>query len=219
MVQDRMKRGNLSAICGNLLSWATSHESTVAASIIVSVRRCPSYLDLLLASLVRQRIPSNTWEVIIAGGAEDDTLPVVTRYARILPRLRNIPGMQRPWGSLLDEAVNKARGRILIFLRDDRLVPPDFILQHLRCHTHGELVALGADHGVICTHMVTDDDPAEPGIAPQPMLVPSDLDDPALLSSVISTGSPDYTSVSDYIRRGGVPAWSISSGANRCVFR
>ena len=121
---------------------------------------------------------------------------------------------------MLNEAIAQAQGRILVFLDDDRLVAPDFLLQHLLLHLQKECVVIGDDHRCIHTHLFAPDEVAQAGIPPKPFLTPADLDDPKKLASLVFPGETNYAPLFAYFdqQKQSPPfPWACFSLANASV--
>lgn len=208
-------------ISHHLLTWRFGQHSPTIASIVIATRNQATYLDLDLASLECQLLPKKSWEVLVVDEAsQDDTPAVLDAYKSRLPLvcLRSAERCER--AALLNEAIAVAKGHVLVFLEEDRLVQPDFLLQHLLLHLQGETVVMGDDHRCIHTHLFAPDEPAQQGIPPQPFLTPADLDDPRKLASLTFPGENNYTSLFAYFdQQKQTPPfpWACFSLANASV--
>lgn len=153
----RILAGGTSALLANALA-----EGGVIASVVMATRNKASYLEYTLLTLERQTLSRKFWEVVIVDDAsEDETPEVLTKYesrGRLnMVRLRCAASRGR--SGARNEALAEARGRIVVFLDDDRLVEPDFLIQHLRNHVTGPAVVLGESCQNIYTHVVSGFDP------------------------------------------------------------
>ncbi|MBX3187596.1 MAG: glycosyltransferase family 2 protein [Labilithrix sp.] len=116
----------------------------IKASIVIATynRRVP--LAGLLATLAKQTVPREDYEVIVVDdGSNDDPTPTVYAYARalqvtVLRQTNSGVAVARTRG------VECARGRIIVFLDDDMLVPEEFVAAHLEAHDgHDDRVVMG----------------------------------------------------------------------------
>lgn len=157
---DRTRRilaGGTSALLAHALA-----EGGLVASVVMATRNKASYLEYTLLTLERQTLSGKFWEVVIVDDAsEDETPEVLTKYEKRgrlnMVRLRCV--VSRGRSGARNEALAEAHGRIVVFLDDDRLVEPDFLIQHLRNHVAGPAVVLGESCQNIYTHAVSGFDP------------------------------------------------------------
>ncbi len=112
-------------------------------SVVIATYNRQDLLRRLLAQLDEQTIDAKRYEVIaVDDGSKDDTraqlADVKTRYAHHIERQENAgPAVARQRG------VEKAKGKIVVFLDDDMQVRPTFLERHLEAHLHPEMVVLG----------------------------------------------------------------------------
>src|SRR5581483_9598761 len=198
-----------------------SGDDGLAASTLLMTRNRVSYFDLTLTSLKCQVLPRKSWEVIVVDEAsQDDTPAVLDSYESHLPLvcLRSEKRCER--ATLLNEAVTVAKGHILVFLSDDRLAQPDFLMQHLLLHMQKECVVIGDDHRCIYTHLFAPDELAQEGILPQPLLTPADLNDPQQMATLTFPGENNYAPLFAYFdqQKQSPPfPWACFSLANASV--
>lgn len=113
----------------------------------------PSYnkgkrLYLVLQSLAKQNCGFHNFEVIIVNdGSTDNTSDIVKSVQQTTPlSITHIYQANRGRAAARNTGLKAAKGEIILFLDDDRLVKEDFLKQHLYCflQRHDEnLVVLG----------------------------------------------------------------------------
>jgi GT2 family glycosyltransferase len=107
-------------------------EQEIVASVVISTFNRAAALTETLESLAHQDLPDDRYEVIVADdGSTDDTWAVLTRMSmpcslRAVRHERN-----RGVSAGRNSGIRLARGRNLIFVSDDVLVPEDFITRHV----------------------------------------------------------------------------------------
>lgn len=112
-------------------------------SVVIATYNRQDLLRRLLAQLDDQTIDPRRYEAIaVDDGSKEDTramlADVKTRYAHSIERQENSgPAVARQRG------VEKARGKIVVFLDDDMQVRPTFLERHLEAHAHPDSVVLG----------------------------------------------------------------------------
>lgn len=106
------------------------------------------FLERTLASWLHQRHPDYEL-VVVADGCTDDTPQVLARYESRLPlRVVELPRTGR--AGARNRGIDAARGALLVFSDDDRLVHPDFLEAHQRAHAGPEAgVIIGWQRGVL----------------------------------------------------------------------
>lgn len=118
-------------------------------SVIVPTYDKAPYLDLSLASWCHQRA-SDYELVLVDDGSTDDTPAVVERYAARLP-IRYSRTENGGRAAARNCALAQARGEVLVFCDDDRIVHPDFVQAHVDAldRADGDLVVLGWQYGFL----------------------------------------------------------------------
>lgn len=112
-------------------------------SVVIATYNRQDLLRRLLGQLDDQTIDARRYEVIaVDDGSKDDTRAMLadvrTAYAHHIERQQNAgPAVARQRG------VEKARGKIVVFLDDDMQVRPTFLERHLEAHVHADTVVLG----------------------------------------------------------------------------
>lgn len=153
-------------------------DSGIAASVVIVTRNKATYLNLTLASLERQSFPSNAWEIVVVDDASaDDTSEVLDKYEE-QGRLHLVrPRTIQHRGAVVarNEALAAARGTVVVFLGDDCLIGPDFLMQHLMHHLDEPCVVLGDNHRRVHTHLFSFTDPPPEGASPVPVFDATDL--------------------------------------------
>lgn len=151
------------------LNFAKGHGCAV--SVVMVTRNRATYLDFSLARLERQTFPRDLWQVVVIDNAScDNTEEILDKYGRrnLLPMKHVRLARGGSVGRARNAALEIAKGHVIIFLDDDRLVAPNFVLNHLRCHLKGTPVVLGNSQRFIHTHIFAPSAPALEGTSPQP---------------------------------------------------
>lgn len=112
-------------------------------SVVIATYNRQDLLRRLFAQLDEQTLDASRYEVIaVDDGSKEDTRALLadvrTRYARHVERQENAgPAVARQRG------VDRAKGRLVVFLDDDMQVRPTFLERHLEQHLHPDTVVLG----------------------------------------------------------------------------
>jgi len=170
------------------------------ATVIMATRNKAQYLDLTLASLERQSVPSSCWEVVVTDDAsEDNTVEILQRYAdRNLIRIKWVTAeANRGRSGARNDALALAQGDTIVFLDDDRIVPSDFLFWHLVHHKQQPIIVIGDTGQYIHSHVGKEIDKPlwhylsaiEPDRKNNPerveqILFPNDLDDQEKLGNL-----------------------------------
>ena len=163
-----MRHAALNAAARPLLR-GMSRASGIAASVIMPTCNKATYLDLTLATLEHQIFPADLWELIVIDDASADTTPQVLKFFEDrgrLPLVHRRPAKNRGRAGARNDALALARGHVVIFLDDDRLTAPDFLLQHTLRHRGDPGVVHGNTTRRIHTHQppfVTREEVMRPG--------------------------------------------------------
>jgi GT2 family glycosyltransferase len=116
----------------------------IRASIVVATYNRKEPLARLLATLAKQNIGRKEYEVVVVDdGSKEDATPVAAAF---YPSLQVSVLRQANTGVAIarQRGVERARGRIVVFLDDDMLVAEDFVAQHLALHEgHDNRVVMG----------------------------------------------------------------------------
>jgi len=130
--------------------------STPRVSVIVPTYNKARYLELSLASWRHQRF-SDYELIIIDDGSTDSTPEVLRKYSDRLP-MRCINSDHRGRSFARNRGLEAARGSIVIFADDDRVVPPDFSSTHVTAleTSPGPWVMLGWDYDLLVEFGGTD---------------------------------------------------------------
>lgn len=197
-----------------------------AASVIMAATAPLSYLDLALAALERQSLPTDRWEVLVAPGARADGAGNLVRDFATRGRLdvRLVAASDSDAGrpALLNAVVRSARGRVLIFLDADRLAAPDLVACHLAHHVRGEAVVAGPGNARVLTHLFPPEEPALAEYPPLPMFARDDVASDAAWLGLVLPAGPDDGALFRWAQRTGrsLPgAWRLFSSANGSVSR
>lgn len=111
-------------------------------SLVITTYNNPTFLELVLKSVLRQRtLPG---EVVIADdGSTDDTRRLLERYRRLLP----VP-LVHSWipdrgfrvAKARNEAIARTRGSYIILIDGDMVLTPHFVADHIRLMRPGRFV-------------------------------------------------------------------------------
>lgn len=117
------------------------------ASIAIPTRNRAAFLARTLASYTQQR--ERSFELVISDdGSDDDTREVARSFSGELD-LRYIRRARVGIAAARNAAIRSARGEILIFTDDDRVVSPDFVAAHVAVHAGPERrIAVGRQRGL-----------------------------------------------------------------------
>jgi glycosyltransferase involved in cell wall biosynthesis len=115
---------------------------SIDASIIIPTLDEAKCIEQTLKSVARQR-SIFSFEVIVSdGGSKDNTVKIARKYSRVV--ICSIKGT----GTQLDFAANLSRGKILIFLDADTLLPESYLQRVVESfRTNESLWACGAPFG------------------------------------------------------------------------
>jgi GT2 family glycosyltransferase len=109
-------------------------EGLLASLIIATYNRCDA-LPATLEALGKQTVAPELYEVIVVDDGSPDATQEVLGGISIPAELRVLRQPQNQGISAgRNLAIRNARGRLLIFISDDLIVPEDFIEGHLRTH-------------------------------------------------------------------------------------
>ncbi len=116
----------------------------------------PTYLELTLASLACQILPRDTFEVLVVDdGSPEHQRPLLERIYQEadlpLKLFRNEKAQGR--SAARNIALNQAKGEIIVFLDDDRLVEKDFLNLHLQHHILGPCTVIGPVNMYVQSHI------------------------------------------------------------------
>jgi GT2 family glycosyltransferase len=104
------------------------------ASVVVATYNRAEPLAQLLASLAAQTVDRTDFEVVVVDdGSREDATPVALRFSQEL-QIRVHRQANAGVAVARQRGVERARGRIVVFLDDDMLVKPDFLAQHIAEH-------------------------------------------------------------------------------------
>jgi glycosyltransferase involved in cell wall biosynthesis len=116
------------------------------ASLCIPTRDRARFLARTLASYTAQR--ERRFElVIVDDGSTDDTRDVA-RVAATELDVRYIRRAHAGVAASRNAAIRAARGELLIFTDDDRVVDPDFVADHVAAHGAGPTIVAGAQRGL-----------------------------------------------------------------------
>lgn len=114
----------------------------IDASVIIPTIDEAMYIEETLKSVVRQ-CSSFDFEVIVCdGGSKDNTVEIARKYSRV------VVSSIKDTGTQLDFAASLSRGKILIFLDADTLLPEGYLQRVVESFgTNERLLACGAPFG------------------------------------------------------------------------
>lgn len=199
------------------LANALAKDTGIAASVIIATRNRATYLDLTLAALEHQLFPTGMWEVVVVDDAsQDDTALILNKYAECetlrLASQRLV--LSHGIAQSRRQALEVAQGNILIFLGEDCLTTPDFLLHHLRHHLGGEAVVIGDCSRLIHTHLFPPAEVMLNGVSARQVFEADDLGDlQAIRPFIFNSGYDSRQDVSRPL------AWVCSDAANASVAR
>jgi glycosyltransferase involved in cell wall biosynthesis len=111
-------------------------------SVIIPTHQRRDSLRRALASLSRQSVPSDSYEVIVSvDGSTDGTSEMLAEFAAPYA-LRAVSSRRRGRASACNAAIAAARGEVLVVLDDDMQVVPHFVERHRRHHPPGSLLCV-----------------------------------------------------------------------------
>jgi len=119
------------------------------ATVIMPTFNKAAYLDLTLSSYSTQRA-ENFEIIVIDDGGSDDAKAIAEQHKSEIPiRFMRCDHLGR--AGARNVALRQARGDIVIFSDDDRLVGPDFIAAHVEAHRTADApqVVLGWMYGIV----------------------------------------------------------------------
>lgn len=115
--------------------------ASVDVSVLVTTFRRPRHLALVLESLALQRCAGTALEVIVSDdGSNDETPQVVSRFAATAAfpvRFTSQPHDGFRLARVRNEAARLSRGRYLVFLDGDCVVPRHHVAAHVSRRRHG----------------------------------------------------------------------------------
>lgn len=116
----------------------------IRGSVVLATYNRKEPLERLLRTLSEQTLPRSEFEVVVVDdGLREDATPVAMAFEGAL---QIVVLRQANAGVAIarQRGVERARGRIVIFLDDDMLTSPDFVERHLELHEgHDDRVVMG----------------------------------------------------------------------------
>lgn len=115
-----------------------------AVSLIIPTHNRQTMLPHTLAALAAQNYPADRLELfLVADGCVDDTADFARNYpSPCQMHLLELPGLGP--AAARNAGAAQAQGELLIFLDDDMVVCPDFVVGHIRAHQkQAQMVAVG----------------------------------------------------------------------------
>lgn len=110
--------------------WPARKWATVNLSLVIPTRNRAQALRLTLQHLALVDYPFDDFEVLVVDdGSTDPTPQVLQEFEKILP-LRCLSQNHGGTSRARNLAIQQARGRHVVFVDDDVLVPPSFLTRH-----------------------------------------------------------------------------------------
>lgn len=122
---------------------------TPLVSVIIPTFNKSKYLELSLASWCHQRFKDYEL-VIVDDGSTDSTSHVLRKFERRVP-LQCVRTDNNGRAAARNRGLAAARGSIIVFVDDDRVVAPEFLEWHIRAldETSGACVVIGWQLGLL----------------------------------------------------------------------
>jgi glycosyltransferase involved in cell wall biosynthesis len=114
-------------------------------SVIIPTYNRADVLERTLQHLIEQDYPTTSFELLVASNSTDDTEARVQKLNEISePDIRLIQSTERLPAIKRNQAMNAARGELVLYLNDDIWVSPRFLAEHARTHVlhKGEHIAV-----------------------------------------------------------------------------
>src|SRR6185503_17611373 len=102
-------------------------------TVIIPTYNKEKYLELSLASWLHQQFGREYEIIVVDDGCTDCTLQLLRRYSQSLP-LRFESTGNKGRAAARNLGLQLARGPLVVFVDDDRIVPPDFLERHWGAH-------------------------------------------------------------------------------------
>lgn len=100
----------------------------IRVSIIIPCRNERDYIAGVLDSILANDFPKENLEVIVADGmSEDGTRAVIEEYTKKWPFIRLVDNPKKIVPCALNEAIRKAKGRIIMRMDAHAVYPPNYI--------------------------------------------------------------------------------------------
>lgn len=109
-------------------------------SVVVPTYRRPALLAACVRSLAQQDLAPERYEVVVVNdGSDDATTEVVQRSAQNTAFLSyiDLPSNRGP-AAARNQGANASQGKVILFVDDDIVAPPDLLSTHLRYHQSGD---------------------------------------------------------------------------------
>jgi glycosyltransferase involved in cell wall biosynthesis len=105
-------------------------------TVIIPTYNRSSVLMKCLDALRRQTLPGNAFEIIVSDdGSDDDTRIVTEGFARDGSHdVQYLWQPNRGQSAAKNQAILRAKGRLLLFINDDTIATPGMLEQHVRSH-------------------------------------------------------------------------------------
>lgn len=188
-----------------------------AVSVIIPTRDKAPFLERSLASWCRQEYAGYEL-VVVNDGSADHTLDVLSSYRSELPlRIVDVPHQGR--ARARNRGLEAAAGEVIVFVDDDRVVPPHFLAAHIADRDPADIV-VGWQFGLLVDLHSRGDQ----SVSPQ-QLAALLHDDPWALATKLRDGrlpSVDAAQIRDNI--GAIDAlrledpWSLYLGTMTAVY-
>jgi glycosyltransferase involved in cell wall biosynthesis len=114
----------------------------IEVSIVIPTMNEAMYIEETLKSVIKQRTGFDFEIIVCDGGSKDNTVEIACRYATV------VASPQQGTGNQIDFAANLSKGKILVFLDADTLIPEGYLQRVFKSFkTDERLWACGAPFG------------------------------------------------------------------------
>jgi glycosyltransferase involved in cell wall biosynthesis len=216
---------NISRLSLIHLAETISGSNELAVSIIISTRDQATYLALTLASLEMQNLPFKYWEILVVDhschSATQDVFSFYLNNSDLQLRVLQTNGHKNV-SQVRNQALELARGSIVVFLSDDHVAAPDLLALHLVHHLDEDACVFGDCSRRIVTHVYGSCVGSVLEVPAAPLFTPEDIKDPNSWAEFVFQEGRDYPSVWQYFLERNQPIpnpWIYFDGNNASMRR